>query len=763
MDTLELLKAEIEALRQENRRLSSHVESARLHVARILRLARAVKASNRWRVGNAVGETIRRARRLGPPDLPLDELIAVAERFSVIGTRGMPDETYARILYSYESVRERWRVDAERESRRLSRTNGLPKRFKPLKVLAGTMFAGENELEQCKRSVERQSHPKIETIFIEGLSEKDATAELMRRFRESDADLLLKLDADMVLVDEDFVADVSDTFSANEDLVVLNMALLDFFSGDLMQGINAYRRGFEWDNRKQDALFTDRMSGADGHRWVTWTTFANSVLHCPNPSEFQAFHFGFHRGMKVVQLDRDAVDLSAATEQFMYLAKTREHYALRRDRRLAFALLGFEIALTEPIGLENISYSDPTMKRRFVPFQSLSLQELDEEIEKRRGLPALRREAEELRTNRVEILEQQTRDVRRVVAALPHIDFFGGVHRFFELARAFAKWGVELIVAVPDEELVGTEGRPDHRADYADVQVLKFSDALRQSWDVVMCGDMSSGVMLTLPWFDARLSVAYILNGWRDRVYNCRQICAVLPDLVVANSSYAGSQYVDLAPTCVPGGINLEAFNPSVAQIRTSGRLRVGVYPGRFKPHKRFEDAKRALELVHRSVPLELHYYDRSKREVDAPFPVVAHGPLDRRQVTSFLSSIDVMVCPEEDAGWSNPAAEALACGIPLICTPAGTTDFAVDGETAFVVQPRDPKAIARALERVSRDRGRAARLARAGAERMGDFSWETVARKLIDAFRLARKDRASRIERNHRAQRLVQNLGISV
>ena len=53
-------------------------------------------------------------------------------------------------------------------------------------------------------------------------------------------------------------------------------------------------------------------------------------------------------------------------------------------------------------------------------------------------------------------------------------------------------------------------------------------------------------------------------------------------------------------------------------------------------------------------------------------------------------------------AGWSNPTAEAMACGVPVACTEAGTTDFAIDGETALVVGVGDHIALANAAERLA-------------------------------------------------------------
>jgi glycosyltransferase involved in cell wall biosynthesis len=280
-------------------------------------------------------------------------------------------------------------------------------------------------------------------------------------------------------------------------------------------------------------------------------------------------------------------------------------------------------------------------------------------------------------------------------------------------------------------------------------------------WDVILCGDAFGGVMLTMPFFRAKMAAVYLLNGWGRSPLNHPQIAIVNPDVIIANSSYSAAQYVGLAPTVVAGGVDLEMFRPSGELRARDGRLRLGAYPGRRKPSKRFEDTLEACRLLHeRGVPIELHAFDQGPLHVDVPFPLVFHGALEKERVREFFWSIDVMVCAEEDGGWSNPAAEAMACGAPLVCTDAGTIDYAIDGETALVVPRRDPVAIAAAIERLHRDPELARRLRAAGLQRIRGFGWAQVARGLLDALQDARLDGESRAMKNAVAAERIAALG---
>jgi glycosyltransferase involved in cell wall biosynthesis len=79
---------------------------------------------------------------------------------------------------------------------------------------------------------------------------------------------------------------------------------------------------------------------------------------------------------------------------------------------------------------------------------------------------------------------------------------------------------------------------------------------------------------------------------------------------------------------------------------------------------------------------------------------------------------------------------EAMACGLPVITTGLGTEEYAINGETAEVVLPRDAASIAAGLERLVLDPAYRARLAAQGRQKSLDFTWtrsvETMERILL-------------------------------
>jgi D-inositol-3-phosphate glycosyltransferase len=125
-------------------------------------------------------------------------------------------------------------------------------------------------------------------------------------------------------------------------------------------------------------------------------------------------------------------------------------------------------------------------------------------------------------------------------------------------------------------------------------------------------------------------------------------------------------------------------------------------------------------------------------RELGVSGRVDLRGRIDREEVAPLLRSADVVVC----APWYEPFGivplEAMACGAPVVVTAVGgLVDSVVDGVTGVHVPPRNPPALARALERLLADADLRARLGRAGVERVRSrYTWERVASSTLVVYR---------------------------
>ncbi|MDQ2754349.1 MAG: glycosyltransferase family 4 protein [Actinomycetota bacterium] len=114
-------------------------------------------------------------------------------------------------------------------------------------------------------------------------------------------------------------------------------------------------------------------------------------------------------------------------------------------------------------------------------------------------------------------------------------------------------------------------------------------------------------------------------------------------------------------------------------------------------------------------------------------------GGVTDEQVVELYAEASVAVVPSLYEGFSLPAIEAMACGVPLVATTGGALPEVVgkDGETGLLVEPGDPGALAVALARVLDDPELASRLAGAGRQRaLEHFTWRSCARTTVDHYR---------------------------
>ena len=631
------------------------------------------------------------------------------------------------------------------------------------KLMVGTLYSGENEFSRCKRSIQSQTYTNKKHVVIPGLGKKESVNTLMKTFLTSDCDVLVKVDADVVLTNDHFLERLMEIFRENDSITMVQAAIQDFFSGDNIQGINAYRKPFNWDDNSQDVLFTDKVNIPASQRLVVWSTFVNDAVHAPAPTAFQSFHFGVHRGLKVIQHDVARYDPRRSNEQRHYLERTWNRFRESKEKRLGFACLGFELALCGYYTVRDLDYTRNALKQQFNSFRIWDAQKLENRI----------LELRKQRLSKEPLLnvlckhnsdKQNAYPINSILALLPHTETYGGVNRFFELARCFGKIGIESVIAQPNRSIspFAKESARDNE-EYPHIKVYDYSQALDKTWDVVICGDALCGTLLTLPLFKARLTAAYLLNGWMHAPFNVRQIDLVRPEIVIANSSYCARYYKGFAPTIIPGGIDTDLFHPlKDCQFGKRKTLKLCAYAGRLKPRKRFEDVIDACHVLQsRRIPFELHAYDQHDINLQLPFPHVFHRKLSRSQVRDLLRGMDIMICPEEDAGWSNPAAEAAASGVPLVCTEAGTIDFAIPEKSALVVPTHEPVAIADAVQRLYKNPAYAFTLRESAYKNVQQFSWHIVAERLLQTLKTARLDQQERQDKNRKTLQRYKSLGL--
>jgi len=114
---------------------------------------------------------------------------------------------------------------------------------------------------------------------------------------------------------------------------------------------------------------------------------------------------------------------------------------------------------------------------------------------------------------------------------------------------------------------------------------------------------------------------------------------------------------------------------------------------------------------------------------------IVATGYLERADVRSLMAASAALVLPSLEEGFGLPVVEAMAAGLPVVCS-RDTALAEVAGDAASLVDPHDVNGLAHAVERVLEDRALAAELRRKGLERSRAFEWSTTAERTLAFYR---------------------------
>jgi glycosyltransferase involved in cell wall biosynthesis len=317
-----------------------------------------------------------------------------------------------------------------------------------------------------------------------------------------------------------------------------------------------------------------------------------------------------------------------------------------------------------------------------------------------------------------------------ILTACDHIVLSGGLIRFDRIARTLSAKGHRLSFVALGSKLA--ERRTD-------LEVLNLHEARKRQWDAVLIPGagfppetIDRFQSFRNPQFGRR--VQFILNDPTARDAFRAVNAAFAPHLVIFNNDHwAEESYSEFKADrfhILLGAVDVDHFKPTgraLTEIWTVGGLA----------------NKNPLPLVTAISALngvQLKLFGRDAHNLAKKFPdlvssgrLILVGTLDEHELPLFYRDVDCVVSTELYAGWSNLSAEAMASGVPVICTKHGTTAFARDSHTAIVTAQPDAETLAAAIESLRASPQLCKRLSVNGRAEIEKFNWNIYCTNLLE------------------------------
>lgn len=122
---------------------------------------------------------------------------------------------------------------------------------------------------------------------------------------------------------------------------------------------------------------------------------------------------------------------------------------------------------------------------------------------------------------------------------------------------------------------------------------------------------------------------------------------------------------------------------------------------------------------------------------------VAFHAPLSPEGLATVFANADVVAVPSLSETFGLVAAEAQACGTPVIANQVGGLNYAVhDQQSGWLMPQPDAEIWAEQLVKLALHPGLISRAGHAALEHSAKFTWERAAVEALASYRLARQDR---------------------
>ncbi len=169
------------------------------------------------------------------------------------------------------------------------------------RVLVGFIHINERSVPAARAGIELQEQVDTQIFEVAGLAKWEAHEQLFRTFtdRTAEFDLLVKVDGDMEIMEPRLFAVLAAFLDLHPDVDLISVGVDDWFSGEKIHGMVAWRGGVRWTEPPPE-LLTDLAENTVRNSFKVLDAGRTLVIHGRHPTVSQAARYGAHRALKAV-------------------------------------------------------------------------------------------------------------------------------------------------------------------------------------------------------------------------------------------------------------------------------------------------------------------------------------------------------------------------------------------------------------------------------------------------------------------------------
>ncbi len=259
----------------------------------------------------------------------------------------------------------------------------------------------------------------------------------------------------------------------------------------------------------------------------------------------------------------------------------------------------------------------------------------------------------------------------------------------------------------------------------------------------------------------AFLRKPYLVYGRGSDIYLSSRFDRLLARLTLAKADAVIAQTNDMKDTMhklcnrdilvIPNGVDADRFSnlsrkESRSKLNINGNDRVILFVGGLRLVKGVRYLIESMNIIrheYQNIRLlivgngkERQNLENITEKLNLTECISFMGWVPNEAIQEYMAASDILVLPSLSEGFPVTILEAMASGLPIVCTKVGgMSEIVIDGENGYLIEPKNSMEIAEKVLLLLKNDNLKQRMSENNRQRAKRYSWEGVARNLGEVY----------------------------